>query len=64
MRDETEWVETVSNGWNILVGANEHKIMDAIKNFNPTRERLSYFGEGNAAQLMIEPILNHKNPRS
>jgi UDP-GlcNAc3NAcA epimerase len=61
MRDETEWVETVDNGWNILVGANEQKIVDAIKNFNPINERLSYFGEGNASQLMIELILNYKN---
>lgn len=60
MRDETEWVETVHNGWNILVGANEAKIVDAIKNFNPTRERKTYFGEGNASQLMVDPILNYK----
>lgn len=61
MRDETEWVETVNNGWNILVGADKQKIVDAIKNFNPTSERLSYFGVGNASQLMIDLISNYKN---
>ncbi|WP_186279987.1 non-hydrolyzing UDP-N-acetylglucosamine 2-epimerase [Fluviicola chungangensis] len=60
MRDETEWVETVHNGWNILVGANEAKIVDAIRSFNPTSERKTYFGEGNASQLMVDPILNYK----
>ncbi len=56
MRDETEWVETVENGWNIIVGADENKIVEAIKNFNPTSERKSYFGDGDAAQKMVEII--------
>lgn len=60
MRDETEWVETVANGWNILVGADETKIVDAVKNFNPSSERLSYFGEGNASELMVDVILNYQ----
>ncbi|MDR0801627.1 non-hydrolyzing UDP-N-acetylglucosamine 2-epimerase [Fluviicola sp.] len=61
MRDETEWVETVENGWNIVVGADEARIVDAIRHFNPTSERKSYFGKGNASQLMVNPILNYKN---
>lgn len=60
MRDETEWVETVDNGWNMLVGADKAKIVDAIQQFNPTAERKTYFGEGNASQLMVDPILNFK----
>lgn len=63
MRDETEWVETVANGWNVLVGADETKIVDAIKNFNPVNERKTYFGEGNASQLMVDHILNYKKER-
>ena len=58
LREETEWVETVENGWNILVGADQTKIADAIKNFNPSGERKAYFGEGNATQKMIETIKN------
>jgi UDP-GlcNAc3NAcA epimerase len=56
MRDETEWVETVQNGWNVIVGADSEKIKDAITNFNPTNERKNYFGEGNASELMIDII--------
>lgn len=59
MRDETEWVETVNNGWNVIVGADASKIVDAILNFNPTSERKDYFGKGNAAALMIEAIRTH-----
>ena len=34
LRDRTEWVETVESGWNVLVGANEKKIVEAIRNIN------------------------------
>ncbi len=54
MRDETEWVETVQNGWNVIVGADSTKIIDAITNFNPTIERKSYFGAGNAAEQIVK----------
>ncbi len=30
MRDETEWVETVDLGWNVLVGADTDKIVNAV----------------------------------
>lgn len=53
MRDETEWVETVENGWNVLVGADETKIVQAILSFEPTAERKNYFGKGNAAKLIL-----------
>lgn len=60
MRDETEWVETVENGWNCIVGANEDKIREAILNFNPITERKDYFGQGNAVEKMIEIIKTFK----
>lgn len=56
MRDETEWVETVENGWNFIVGANEDKIKDAILNFHPESPRKDYFGQGDAVGKMIEII--------
>jgi UDP-GlcNAc3NAcA epimerase len=31
LRNETEWVETVSNGWNILVGTDKEKIVEALE---------------------------------
>jgi predicted glycosyltransferase len=34
LRDETEWIETVEAGWNILVGAETEKIIHTVKNFN------------------------------
>lgn len=54
LRDETEWVETVENGWNVLVGADTNKIINAINNFTLKTEKLSYFGNGNAAGKITE----------
>ncbi|GAA0124712.1 UDP-N-acetylglucosamine 2-epimerase (non-hydrolyzing) [Clostridium sp. CTA-19] len=50
MRDETEWIETVENGWNIIVGTDKEKILDAIKNFIPKKEKEDIFGDGKAGQ--------------
>ncbi|GAB6168152.1 UDP-N-acetylglucosamine 2-epimerase (non-hydrolyzing) [Clostridium carnis] len=56
MRDETEWVETVENGWNVIVGTDKNKILDAIKNFTPKDEKPNIFGDGNAAVKVKELI--------
>ena len=56
MRDETEWVETVNNGWNVIVGSDSDKIKDAIANFNPTGTPASAFGNGNTSELITEII--------
>jgi UDP-N-acetylglucosamine 2-epimerase len=56
LRDETEWVETVKSGWNILVEPGEKKIVEAVKN-REVRRRLSgqkkTFGDGNASKRII-----------
>ena len=56
MRDETEWIETVENGWNTIVGSNKEKILDAIINFNPKGEQKMVFGHGNAADIISEKL--------
>ncbi|MBU3184364.1 non-hydrolyzing UDP-N-acetylglucosamine 2-epimerase [Clostridium estertheticum] len=56
MRDETEWVETVQNGWNIVVGTNKAKILDGIINFTPNKVQQNIFGDGHAAEKILEII--------
>lgn len=52
LRDETEWVELVHNNCNILTGANEQKILEAVHHFQqatfPTN--LSLYGNGKAGE--------------
>jgi UDP-GlcNAc3NAcA epimerase len=54
LRENTEWVETVEDGWNILVGTNKEKIMDAIHNFNPVGEQRDVFGSGDASTKIVK----------
>ena len=51
LRENTEWVETVADGWNVLVGANKEKIVKMVKEFEPLLERhKERFGSGNASK--------------
>ena len=56
LRDVTEWVETVEYGWNILVGTDKEKIIEAIDGFTPTREQRDIFGHGTAAISICQII--------
>ncbi len=52
LRDETEWVETLENGWNVIVGANEEKIVQAVARRQPGEQSLA-FGDGHAAEKIV-----------
>lgn len=57
LRDETEWVETVENGWNVLVGADVKRIVYYMNNLNPIEERRDYFGDGNASGKITDILV-------
>jgi UDP-N-acetylglucosamine 2-epimerase len=50
LREETEWVETMEAGWNLLVGADEQRIVEAVRQFQPQGERPLLFGDGKGSQ--------------
>ncbi len=54
MRDETEWVETVGAGWNILTGADTERIVNAVRSFQPGCSRPRLYGDGCASAKCIE----------
>jgi len=56
LRDETEWVETVDDGWNVLVGSNQEKIVSAARSFEPGHERADVFGKGDASIKIVELV--------
>jgi UDP-N-acetylglucosamine 2-epimerase len=56
LRENTEWIETVKDGWNILVGAQKKKIIDAINNFQPHKNQKKYFGNGDASRKIVKII--------
>ena len=53
LRDETEWVETVAQGWNVLAGAYRDMILRAVQQFvRPKTRDDAYRGEGSVMRLM------------
>ncbi|WP_139903797.1 non-hydrolyzing UDP-N-acetylglucosamine 2-epimerase [Clostridium thermarum] len=56
MRDETEWVETVENGWNVIAGTDKEKILAAIQGFVPDQPQKDIFGDGKAAHKILAAI--------
>ncbi|OYV12276.1 MAG: UDP-N-acetylglucosamine 2-epimerase [Methanosaeta sp. NSM2] len=56
LRDETEWVETVDDGWNVLVGPNREDIVNAVRCFEPDHERQDVFGKGDASARIVELV--------
>ena len=57
LRDETEWVETVADGWNCLVGADVEKILAAIHDFSPADDQQGHYGDGKAGEKLVK-VLN------
>jgi UDP-N-acetylglucosamine 2-epimerase (non-hydrolysing) len=58
LRNETEWIETVNSGWNILVGSEKGKIVEAIMKFKPYgNPDLSLFGNGKATEKIVNILL-------
>lgn len=57
LRPETEWVETVATGWNVLVGADQAKIVTAVQYHQwPTGEPPALFGNGRASEQIAVVI--------
>lgn len=57
LRHETEWVETVQDGLNCLVGAQVEKILTAMNDFSPNSEQHGHYGDGQASEKLVE-VLN------
>ncbi len=54
LRDETEWGETVTTGWNRLVGANTNLILDLWRGLIPPSEHPPIYGDGAAGQKIAQ----------
>lgn len=58
LRDESEWIETITSGWNVLVGANKDKIIKAVKSYKIPEKHPPLYGDGNTSLFCIQMILN------
>lgn len=55
IRPETEWVETVQLGWNVLAN-NPEEILPALRRPNPRVTDTAPYGDGDAAQRVTEAL--------
>ena len=56
VRDETEWVETLEEGWNVLVGADRGKIAEALSRGRPSAERRTSYGDSGVSERIASSI--------
>jgi UDP-GlcNAc3NAcA epimerase len=57
LRDETEWIELTENRFNVLVGADKQKIINAYKEFEfNSNFNLNLYGKGNASEIIITQL--------
>ena len=56
LRDETEWVETVDAGWNVLVGSDPERIAAALTDRTELPPKPTLYGGGDAADRTVEAI--------
>lgn len=54
LREETEWVETVSAGWNSLAGVDAKRIQTLYETWKPQGERPLLYGDGHAAEKICQ----------
>lgn len=62
LRDETEWVETVDSGLNVLTGTDKEKIEEALNRFETLKpKQLKPYGDGKASKRIVDIITSFNN---
>ena len=56
VRDETEWVETLEDGWNVLVGADRERIVEALGRTRPSVQRNTSYGDEMVSKRIVSIV--------
>lgn len=57
VRRQTEWVETLNGGWNVLADARTEDILAKVSRSAPDRTaRVDYYGDGHAAEKIVSDL--------
>ncbi len=56
LREETEWVETVESGWNVLAGTGTEAIGRELASHDVPSQKPEPYGDGNAAERIVEAM--------
>lgn len=60
LREETEWIELVDNGFNTIVGSDVTRLLDAFNHFVHKKSDFSIdlYGKGQAAEIAVKEIVS------
>lgn len=58
LRDTTEWTETLEEGWNVIAGHDEARVVTEALRPIPMRA-IKPFGEGDSARRIVDAMLKH-----
>ncbi|MFQ5541516.1 MAG: UDP-N-acetylglucosamine 2-epimerase, partial [Candidatus Binatia bacterium] len=61
LRDETEWVETIATGWNVLAGCDPERIAEAVRRGRPNNGRPPLYGDAVAAEQIVRCLVQPSN---
>jgi UDP-N-acetylglucosamine 2-epimerase len=62
LREETEWVETLHRGWNVLVGSATERIVKAVRDRMGGRfpsKGKGMFGDGKASESIVDILAKY-----
>jgi UDP-N-acetylglucosamine 2-epimerase (non-hydrolysing)/UDP-GlcNAc3NAcA epimerase len=55
LRANTEWIETVESGWNVLVDLDTRAALDALER-EPPADRPALYGDGHAGGRVVDAL--------
>lgn len=58
IRDETEWIETTNNGWNVLCDADVNSIIYEVNSVKTPIDYNFVFGDGKASEKIVKILLS------
>ena len=59
MRTTSEWMETIEAGWNVLVGNDVSRLVEAVERCRPAGTPPAIYGDGNASVRIVESLLRY-----